>query len=137
MRTVVLGLLAGLLLSVPLAGLLAVKPIAYAQIPGIPNRQFQTTTTSPSQSQLKTAKSGATAQVSATPNLIVTTTIIEGTQQLTLIDPNTRVISIYHVSSDGRLTLKCVRDAQWDMKIDDYNGASPSPREIRALILPR
>lgn len=136
MRTVVLGLVAGLVLSVPLAGLLAVKPLAYGQIPGI-SPQYQTATTTPQPAAPRAPTKCAATQVSATPNLIVTSTVIEGKQQLTLIDPNTRAISVYHISGDGRLTLRSVRDAQWDMQIDDYNGASPSPREIRALILPR
>ncbi|MCR9119991.1 MAG: hypothetical protein NXI22_23895 [bacterium] len=135
MRTIVLGLVVGLFLAAPLAGLLAVIPVADAQIPGV-NRPYQASANTQAVPAQAAAPASTPTQVTAGSGLIVTSTVIEGKQQLTLIDPVTRAISVYHIASDGRLTLKSVRDAQWDMQIDDYNGATPSPREIRALLHP-
>ncbi len=58
----------------------------------------------------------------------------EGRQQVTVIDPRTRVMAVYHVDrATGALSLKSVRNVQWDLLIEDFNSANPTPREIRAL----
>jgi hypothetical protein len=31
------------------------------------------------------------------------------------------------------LSLKSVRNVAWDLMIEDFNSANPTPREIRAL----
>jgi hypothetical protein len=62
----------------------------------------------------------------------------EGRQQVTLIDPRTRVMAVYHVDrATGALSLKSVRNVHWDLQIEDFNSANPTPREIRALTEPR
>ena len=62
----------------------------------------------------------------------------DGQQQLTLIDPKTRVIGVYHIDrSTGQIALRCVRNVHYDLMMEEFNGADPSPREIRALINPR
>ncbi len=44
-------------------------------------------------------------------------------------------MSVYHVeSATGEIALKSVRRFHWDLQMDEFNGDSPSPREIRALI---
>jgi hypothetical protein len=59
----------------------------------------------------------------------------EGPQQITLIDPQTRVMSVYHVDRvSGEISLRSVRNVRWDLMMDEFNGANPSPREIRTLI---
>ncbi len=58
----------------------------------------------------------------------------EGRQQVTVIDPRTRVMAVYHVErTTGALILKSVRNVHWDLLIEDFNSANPTPREIRAL----
>lgn len=58
----------------------------------------------------------------------------DGRQQITIIDPRQRVMAVYHVDrANGALQLKSVRNVQWDLTIEDYNSASPAPRDIRAL----
>lgn len=58
----------------------------------------------------------------------------EGRQQLTVVDPRTRVMAVYHVDrATGALALKSVRNVHWDLQIEDYNSANPTPREIRLL----
>ena len=62
----------------------------------------------------------------------------DGRQQVTVIDPRTRVMAVYHVDrTTGALTLKSVRNVHWDLQIEDFNSANPTPREIRALTEPR
>lgn len=56
-------------------------------------------------------------------------------QMLTVIDPVARVMSVYHVNrASGEITLKSVRNLHWDLMVEQFNGASPSPKEIRALL---
>ena len=53
---------------------------------------------------------------------------------VTVVDPKQRVMAVYHVDrASGALQLKSVRNLQWDLMIEDYNSASPAPRDIRAL----
>jgi hypothetical protein len=58
----------------------------------------------------------------------------DGRQQITIVDPRQRVMAVYHVDrASGAVQLKSVRNLQWDLTIEDYNSASPAPRDIRAL----
>jgi len=62
----------------------------------------------------------------------------EGSQQVTVIDPQARVMSVYHIShASGAITLKSVRSIQADLLMDEYNTDSPLPREIRAILQQR
>jgi hypothetical protein len=59
----------------------------------------------------------------------------ENRQQLTVIDPQARVMSVYHIdATSGAITLKGVRNIHWDLQMSEFNGVSPLPREIRALL---
>ena len=59
-------------------------------------------------------------------------------EQLTLIDTNQRVVSVYHIDpSSGQITLKSVRDVNWDLRMTQFNGTSPLPNEIRTLLQQR
>jgi len=56
-------------------------------------------------------------------------------QQLMLVDPRLKVVCVYQVDgSSGQITLKSVRNVHWDMMMDEFNGVSPSPRDIRATL---
>ena len=67
--------------------------------------------------------------------LITHTTETPTAQQLTVIDPATRSMAVYHVEkASGRLTLKSVRRFQWDLQLEEFNGASPLPREIQSML---
>ena len=58
----------------------------------------------------------------------------DGRQQITIVDPRQKVMAVYHIDrATGALALKSVRSLQWDLQIEDYNSASPAPRDIRAL----
>ncbi len=58
-----------------------------------------------------------------------------GPAQVTLIDVKSRVMAVYHVDrTTGQIELKSVRNVQWDLLIEEFNGLRPLPREIRALL---
>lgn len=58
-----------------------------------------------------------------------------GPAQVTLIDVKTRVMCVYHVDrTTGAIELKSVRNVQWDLLMEEFNGVRPLPREIRDLL---
>ena len=60
----------------------------------------------------------------------------DGKQQVTIVDPRTRVIAVYQVDKvNGSLALRSVRNVHWDLLMEEYNTShgSPTPRDIRAL----
>ena len=62
----------------------------------------------------------------------------EGTQQVTLVDPKSHVMAVYHIKrNSGEIALKSVRNFHWDLQMDEFNGESPFPREIRSLLQQR
>jgi hypothetical protein len=59
----------------------------------------------------------------------------DGRQQLVVIDPKTQVMGVYQIEKNtGLISLKSIRNVQWDLKMDEFNSADPSPREIRAML---
>jgi len=68
--------------------------------------------------------------------LIALPATIDGArQQITIIDPVKRVMSVYHIElSSGKITLKSVRNIFGDLQIDDFNAEAPLPRDIRAQL---
>ncbi|MEX0794234.1 MAG: hypothetical protein WD045_13955 [Pirellulaceae bacterium] len=59
----------------------------------------------------------------------------DGGQNIVLVDPSTRVMGVYHVdSATGKVSLKSVRNLQWDLLIEDFNSGAPTPREIRTMV---
>jgi hypothetical protein len=76
------------------------------------------------------AEAAANAEVIA-----LTSTLGDNRQQLTLIDPRMRVMSVYHVdAASGGISLKSVRNFHWDMQMVEFNNAKPLPQEIRSMI---
>ena len=62
----------------------------------------------------------------------------ESSDAVALIDTKTRVMSVYHVErQSGEVHLKSVRNVTWDLQLDEYNGVSPSPKEVKSLVAPR
>ncbi len=55
-------------------------------------------------------------------------------QLLIVLDPRTRVVSVYHVSPKGELALRSVRNIDADLRLSEYNGVSPLPHEIRSML---
>jgi len=59
----------------------------------------------------------------------------EGRQMLTVIDPRTQTLAYYQIDpTRGEILLKGVRNLHWDLQIEEYNGASPLPSEVRSLV---
>lgn len=70
--------------------------------------------------------------------LAVSANVGEKYQQLTLIDPKQRVMSVYHIDfATGTITLRSVRNFQYDQKLMQYNGKDPLPEDLKSLVLPR
>jgi hypothetical protein len=69
-------------------------------------------------------------------DLITTTAMTADNRQLvTIVDPRTRVLAVYLVdAATGGVSLKSVRNFHWDLQLADFNGNSPLPREIQALV---
>lgn len=58
----------------------------------------------------------------------------EKNRQLTIIDPDHHTLSVYHVDSErGTVTLKSVRNFQWDLQLLDFNGTDPKPQDLRSM----
>lgn len=62
--------------------------------------------------------------------------LADGKQQLTIIDPRQRVVSVYHVSpTSGEIALKSVRNIHWDLQMTQFNSNAPLPEEIRNVLM--
>ncbi len=85
------------------------------------------------------ATTAVPAAAAANSEMVVLPTIVgDKSQLLTVIDPRLRVLSVYHIDlATGVITLKSVRNIQWDLQISYLNNEKPLPQEIRALSEPR
>jgi len=72
-------------------------------------------------------------------DLIALSTVVgDRYQQVTVIDPKLRAMSVYHVElTSGEVELRCVRDIRWDLQMEYFNGKGLSPVEIRSMLEPR
>lgn len=72
------------------------------------------------------------------PDSLVTHSVqlVDGRQQITVIDTRVRSIAVYQLDPrTGAISLKSVRNMHWDLQMDDFNsGGDPSPRDIRTLL---
>ena len=93
----------------------------------------------PERGDLMVQRGALTQSVAAGGDLIAVSAVVgEKYQQLTVIDPKAKVISVYHVElATGNVRLCCVRNIHWDLQMKHYNGESPLPREIQSLLEPR
>jgi len=67
--------------------------------------------------------------------ITLTSPLPENRQQLTVIDPRSRRMAIYHVdSANGVVSLKSVRNIQFDLMMSEFNGVSPLPHEIQSML---
>ena len=75
------------------------------------------------------------SRVAARDLISLVTAADEGGQQLVLIDSRMRVMAVYHIGREsGEVTLKSVRNFKWDLQMLEFNGTSPRPQEIRAMM---
>lgn len=111
MRTAALG--AGVLASLVVAALLG------ALVPGSGFAQ----------------RAAPTAGVPAGGLIALATPIGDQRQQIAVVDPQTHVLSVYHIElSTGAVTLKSVRNIHWDLQLIEHNGTSPLPQDVRAML---
>jgi hypothetical protein len=80
------------------------------------------------------AATASIPQSAASGDLIAHVTTADGGQQfVTVIDPEKRVMAVYHVDrSDGKITPKSVRNITWDLQMVEYNSGKPLPQDIRS-----
>ncbi len=53
-------------------------------------------------------------------------------------DANQRVLGVYHVDrATGEIELKSIRQIEWDLRMQHYNGKEPLPEAIRNGLVPR
>ena len=68
----------------------------------------------------------------------MSTDVDERRTQLTIVDPQTRALVVYHIDkASGEVSLRSVRNVHWDLQMDEFNGKNPLPREIRSLLQTR
>ena len=111
MGRTILGAIAGV--AVVIATVAAAEP--YGQM----KRSAETTSTTNSGADL----------------VVVSTPVGEKCLMLTVVDRRQQVVCVYHIETEtGKISLKSVRDIQWDMKITQLNNEAPLPQEIRSLL---
>jgi hypothetical protein len=76
----------------------------------------------------------APAVAAGTELIVVPTPLADKGQMLTVVDPRQRVISVYHIDLAGKITLKGVRNIQYDLQMLYLNNDNPLPQEIRSLL---
>ena len=65
--------------------------------------------------------------------LITHVAVAEGQQTVTVIDPRTRVMGVYHVDrATGQITPKSIRNFTWDLQMIEFNSGEPLPQDIRS-----
>lgn len=81
------------------------------------------------------SKPDVTSLVDAGKGLALCVSTGENRQLITLIDQETKVMSVYQITlSTGEIELKSVRNLTWDLQMSEYNGVSPLPRDIRTML---
>jgi hypothetical protein len=111
MKTLALGVLVGVGLVIAVVGVAADRGEVIAQQPAY---------------RFTAAEGGLIA---------LSTKVGEKYQQLAVIDPKLRVLSVYHVDlASGDIELRCVRNIHWDLQMTYYNGKAPLPQEIQSLL---
>jgi hypothetical protein len=63
---------------------------------------------------------------------IVPSMLANGGQQIVLVDSRTRSMAVYHIEA-GKVSLKSVRNLTWDFAMEQFNGQSPLPSELRQI----
>ena len=59
----------------------------------------------------------------------------EHVQQVTVIDPEKHVLSVYHIDlASGEIALKSVRSIHWDLQMSEFNATAPAPGAIRTML---
>jgi hypothetical protein len=63
---------------------------------------------------------------------------VDGQQLVLLVDSQRQTMAAYHVDvGSGQISLRSVRNCRWDLEMEEFNGAEPSPEKIQALLRTR
>ncbi len=116
MRAMMVGLMAGVLVTWILNNASSNPPNVYAQRFG-----------------------GSNPTVAQRDGLIaIAGTNVEGQQLVLLLDPQRQTLGSYQVDAKtGQIALRSVRNIRWDLEMDEFNGTEPSPEKIQALLRSR
>jgi hypothetical protein len=80
----------------------------------------------------------ATASMTAGGWMGFSKSLGDGQEQLILVDPHTRVLSVYHVEpTTGKTSLKSIRRLEWDQQLNAFNTQDPQPLDVRTMVAPR
>jgi hypothetical protein len=90
-------------------------------------------TAGPTSSQLSPAPQVEPSARAQSGELITHSAFDGQVQMITVIDPRTRVMAVYHVErGTGQITPKSVRNFTWDLQMIEYNSGKPLPQDIRS-----
>ncbi|MDH3717459.1 MAG: hypothetical protein OES79_05000 [Planctomycetota bacterium] len=79
--------------------------------------------------------SHAASQLADQSLITLSSSLEDGRQQLTVVDPKLRAVAVYHINpANGVLTLRSVRNIHWDLQMSQFNGVSPLPQQIRSML---
>lgn len=90
----------------------------------------------PSRQHVPPAIPVRTAAAASAGDLIAFSSTVEnGPTQVMVIDAKARVMTVYQIDRiTSRIELKSVRNVNWDLRMEEFNGVRPLPREIRELL---
>ncbi len=90
----------------------------------------------PSAGQLPPPAVTPAQNATATNQMIVVSTVVEGRyQQVVVVDPAQKALAVYHVDlASGEVKLLSERNITWDLQMTHYNGTNPLPSEIQSLL---
>lgn len=65
---------------------------------------------------------------------VLSSMLPSGIQQIVVLDPAEKSMAVYHVEPlHGKIQLKSVRRVFWDLRMEQFNGQSPLPSELRQV----
>ena len=65
---------------------------------------------------------------------VVSSMLPTGVQQIVVVDDRGRTMAVYHIDPmQGKIQLKSVRNLSWDLRMEQFNGQSPLPSELRQV----
>lgn len=63
---------------------------------------------------------------------VIPSMLPNGIQQIVVVDSASRTMAVYQIEpAQGKLQLKSVRNLTWDLAMEQYNGVTPLPSELR------
>lgn len=79
------------------------------------------------------SQSGAALPAASTGMQVVSQANVNGVQQLVVLDQSQRSLAVYHVDATGHVQLRSVRTLVWDLRMEEFNGQTPTPSELKRV----